>query len=335
VPMIAAWWPQARGRSEQHFGTWLGRLPQEPRLAGIRTLEEASRFLREGYLADVNRQFTVAGAVKGAASVRRLPQVVGRLDARGGPLRTATAKNTEGDYPCGPLEGENPKGRLVKPDRSSVIKTGHLDLSTTHAPEGAGAHLGPEAARGDGSGRTAAFGRSQRYRRHHREPGTAPGFLGSGAVSHYRRSRRPSGCRRRGHLPARAFACPGGAGGGWRQRARAAGEAYAWDGAARDEMIAETQRRGRVLTVTQGPAFSLRLLPDGRTGPQGRTGSSSLGDGPPPLRRAALGTLGVRRCEERRWPLRPAHSLRRHVPGSVRCAAGALGDRGRGHAARH
>ena len=33
--MIAAYSPQARGRSERFFGTLLGRLPQEPERAGI------------------------------------------------------------------------------------------------------------------------------------------------------------------------------------------------------------------------------------------------------------------------------------------------------------
>ena len=45
VQMIAAYSPQARGRSERSFGTWQGRLPQELRLAGITTLEAANRFL--------------------------------------------------------------------------------------------------------------------------------------------------------------------------------------------------------------------------------------------------------------------------------------------------
>ena len=39
IQMIPAYSPQARGRSERSFGTWQGRLPQELRLAGIKTLE--------------------------------------------------------------------------------------------------------------------------------------------------------------------------------------------------------------------------------------------------------------------------------------------------------
>jgi len=67
VQMIPAYSPQARGRSERNFGTWQGRLPQELRLAGINTLGEANRFLRERYIAEFNGKFAVAAAEKGSA----------------------------------------------------------------------------------------------------------------------------------------------------------------------------------------------------------------------------------------------------------------------------
>jgi transposase len=67
VQMIAAYSPQARGRSERSFGTWQGRLPQELRLAGITSLEGANRFLREQYIAEFNAKFTVKAAQKGTA----------------------------------------------------------------------------------------------------------------------------------------------------------------------------------------------------------------------------------------------------------------------------
>jgi transposase len=67
VQMIPAYSPQARGRSERNFGTWQGRLPQELRLAGIQTVEEANRFLREHYIGEFNAKFTVAAALKGTA----------------------------------------------------------------------------------------------------------------------------------------------------------------------------------------------------------------------------------------------------------------------------
>jgi len=67
VQMIPAYSPQARGRSERNFGTWQGRLPQELRLAGISTLEEANQFLREHYIDAFNRKFGVGAEQKGSA----------------------------------------------------------------------------------------------------------------------------------------------------------------------------------------------------------------------------------------------------------------------------
>ena len=69
VQMIPAYSPQARGRSERSFGTWQGRLPQELRLAGCGTMEQANRFLRERYVAEFNRRFQVAAGQRGNAFV--------------------------------------------------------------------------------------------------------------------------------------------------------------------------------------------------------------------------------------------------------------------------
>jgi hypothetical protein len=65
--MIPAYSPQARGRSERNFGIWQGRLPQELRLAGISTLEEANRFLSEHYIDVFNRKFAVIPEQKASA----------------------------------------------------------------------------------------------------------------------------------------------------------------------------------------------------------------------------------------------------------------------------
>lgn len=70
IQMIPAYSPQARGRSERNFGTWQGRLPQELRLHGIPTLEEANAFLREHYIAEFNRRFQVPAAQRGTAFTR-------------------------------------------------------------------------------------------------------------------------------------------------------------------------------------------------------------------------------------------------------------------------
>jgi transposase len=67
IRMIPGYSPQARGRGERSFGTWQGRLPQELRLRGIQTLEQANEFLREIYIAEFNSKFTVAAAESGTA----------------------------------------------------------------------------------------------------------------------------------------------------------------------------------------------------------------------------------------------------------------------------
>ena len=62
VYMIAAYSPQARGRSERNFFTWQGRLPQQLRLRGITTLEAANEFISEHLVAEFNRKFQVPTA---------------------------------------------------------------------------------------------------------------------------------------------------------------------------------------------------------------------------------------------------------------------------------
>ena len=69
IEHIAAYSPEARGRSERMFGTLQGRLVRELADAGIDTIEAANRFLREVYLPDHNRRFTVAAAEDGSAFV--------------------------------------------------------------------------------------------------------------------------------------------------------------------------------------------------------------------------------------------------------------------------
>jgi len=59
VEHIAAYSPQARGRSERAFRTLQDRLPKELALAGITTLEAANRFLAEVYIDEYNARFAV------------------------------------------------------------------------------------------------------------------------------------------------------------------------------------------------------------------------------------------------------------------------------------
>ena len=67
VEHIAAYSPEARGRSERMFGTQ--RLPQELRLTSITDMAEANRFLKQVYLPDHNRRFATSPEVEGSAFV--------------------------------------------------------------------------------------------------------------------------------------------------------------------------------------------------------------------------------------------------------------------------
>ena len=69
IELIAAYSPEARGRSERMFGTLQKRLPQELRLAGISGIEEANRFLKEVYLPQHNARFQVTPEAQGSAFV--------------------------------------------------------------------------------------------------------------------------------------------------------------------------------------------------------------------------------------------------------------------------
>ncbi len=69
IELIAAYSPEARGRSERTFGTLQGRLPQELRLAGITDMDEANRWLKEVFVPVHNAQFAIAPEEPGSAFV--------------------------------------------------------------------------------------------------------------------------------------------------------------------------------------------------------------------------------------------------------------------------
>jgi hypothetical protein len=69
IEHIPAYSPEARGRSERMFGTLQDRLPKELKLAGIRDVEDANRFLRELYLPAHNARFARPPALPESAFV--------------------------------------------------------------------------------------------------------------------------------------------------------------------------------------------------------------------------------------------------------------------------
>lgn len=73
---IAAYSPEARGRSERAFQTHQGRLPQELQRAGITDMDNANRYLEQVYRVNHNREFCVPATATGSAYV---PFISGNL----------------------------------------------------------------------------------------------------------------------------------------------------------------------------------------------------------------------------------------------------------------
>src|SRR5258707_13792257 len=70
ITHIPSYSPQGRGRMERVFGTLQKRLPQELRLAKIKTMAAANRFLKDRFVPDYNARFAVPAAEPGSAFVR-------------------------------------------------------------------------------------------------------------------------------------------------------------------------------------------------------------------------------------------------------------------------
>ena len=77
IEMIAAYPPQARGRSERAFSTHQGRLPKELSLQKITTMDAANRYLAEVYRPACNAEFMQPPAEEGSAFV---PWIGAHLD---------------------------------------------------------------------------------------------------------------------------------------------------------------------------------------------------------------------------------------------------------------
>ena len=74
IEHIAAYSPEARGRSERLFRTLQDRLVKELALAGITEVEAANRFIAEVYLPEHNARFAVAAEQDGSAFVPCAPE---------------------------------------------------------------------------------------------------------------------------------------------------------------------------------------------------------------------------------------------------------------------
>jgi hypothetical protein len=77
IEMIAAYSPEARGRSERAFRTHQERLPKELAAAGITDISEANHYIAKIYLPAFNKEFAVVAREEGSAFV---PWIGGELD---------------------------------------------------------------------------------------------------------------------------------------------------------------------------------------------------------------------------------------------------------------
>src|SRR5262252_6319168 len=124
IEHIAAYSPEARGRSERMFGTLQDRLAKELKLAGIYDIEAANRFIRLQLPASPLRAHYVKACVKvreypdGTLAVFHGPRRIARYDAAGAELLVPTAGSVT---PCSP------------PSRRGLV-TGELVASASRRP---------------------------------------------------------------------------------------------------------------------------------------------------------------------------------------------------------
>lgn len=80
IKHLAAYSPEARGRSERAFRTHQGRLPKELAKAGVTNMAEANRYLERVYLPQFNAEFRVSASAIGSAFIpyigNNLPDVL-------------------------------------------------------------------------------------------------------------------------------------------------------------------------------------------------------------------------------------------------------------------
>ena len=178
VQTIAAYSPQARGRSERSFGTWQGRLPQELRLAGITTAEQANAFLNERYITEFNDKFTVPAKEKGTAFRRTSRTDLNWVFT----VQTERVVAKDNTVTIGDQSWQLEKSRF----RNSLA--GSTVTIHEHLDGGISIRFGPHVV-----GRYAAAGENQQVRRNSKQGGGKAGPVEAGenrkAVSH--RSHRP------------------------------------------------------------------------------------------------------------------------------------------------
>jgi hypothetical protein len=110
IVWIAAHSPQAKGRVERNFGTAQDRLVKGMRVAGVKTIEEANRYLEEDYLVWWEREMTVE-----ATSSDNAHRPLDKSHSLAASLSHVEMRQVRNDYTL------RLDGQLYQIDRSSIV----------------------------------------------------------------------------------------------------------------------------------------------------------------------------------------------------------------------
>ena len=110
IVWLAAHSPQAKGRVERNFGTAQDRLVKGMRVAGVKTMEEANRYLEEEYLVWWEREMTFEPANRDDAH-----RPLGKSHSLAASLSHVEMRQVRNDYTL------RFDGQLYQIDRSSIV----------------------------------------------------------------------------------------------------------------------------------------------------------------------------------------------------------------------
>src|ERR1700688_1310585 len=110
IGWIAAHSPQAKGRVERNFGTAQDRLVKGMRVAGVKTIEEANRYLEQDYLVWWEREMTFEPANRDDAH-----RPLGKSHSLAASLSHVEMRQVRNDYTL------RFDGQLYQIDRSSIV----------------------------------------------------------------------------------------------------------------------------------------------------------------------------------------------------------------------
>ena len=154
IEHIAAYSPEARGRSERAFGTLQDRLVKELALAGIATVEAADRFIADTYLPDHNRRFATPPELEDSAFVPLEDRIIqASIICSPTPARSTTSSvaaqsaRSPATTPCatkGASSKSPPSETRDRPDTTtSRPRSGSMSIRTEPSPSSTGPDASP------------------------------------------------------------------------------------------------------------------------------------------------------------------------------------------------